>query len=100
WLSSNPLVASIDEDGQVLGLSEGITTITANLFGLTTSIEVKVTDYNLNSSVLEDNLVNLVRTRKDSVLGVSNYKLDDDGDLIRSSLGSGFVYKVEFVLKN
>src|SRR5690606_10265096 len=48
----------------------------------------------------EDNLVDLVRTRKDSVLGVSNYKYDNEGDLLRNSLGSGFVYKVEFVLKN
>ncbi|MCK9470740.1 MAG: Ig-like domain-containing protein [Bacilli bacterium] len=100
WSIDDEEIATVNEEGLILGLSEGTTTLRAELLGNSASVEIEVKDYRLDSSVLEDNLVDLVRTRKDSVLGVSNYKYDNEGDLLRNSLGSGFVYKVEFVLKN
>ncbi|MFA7435635.1 MAG: Ig-like domain-containing protein [Bacilli bacterium] len=100
WSIDDEEIATVNEEGLILGLSEGTTTLRAELLGNNASVEIEVKDYRLDSSVLEDNLVDLVRTRKDSVLGVSNYKYDNEGDLLRNSLGSGFVYKVEFVLKN
>ena len=99
WESSNPEIASIDEDGLVTGLSEGSTTITAKYNDeVFSSTVIKVIDYRIDTTTLEDNLVDLVRTRKDSVFGVSNYIRDMENDLIRSSIGSGFVYKYKIKL--
>ncbi len=42
WESSNPDVATIDEDGDILALNSGSTTITANVDGITATCEVNV----------------------------------------------------------
>lgn len=44
WTSSNPAVALVDNQGTITGLSEGTCTVTAALYGQTTSYSVTVTD--------------------------------------------------------
>jgi serine protease Do len=101
WTSSNNSIATVDSNGKIKGIKEGTVIITAkNENNLTAAVEINVLNYKLDNLELEDNIVELARTRKDSILGVSNYKYDKDNDLVRNSLGSGFIYKIEFMLKN
>lgn len=101
WSSSDNLIASINEDGIITGISEGKVIIYAKHNDeITAEIEIEVKDYSINTDNLEDNIVDIVRTKKESVIGVSNYKKNIDGKLVRSSLGSGFIYKVQFILKD
>ncbi|HSA54853.1 MAG TPA: Ig-like domain-containing protein [Gemmatimonadaceae bacterium] len=43
WFTSNPLVASVDNDGDVVGLDVGQSTISANCGGVAAQVQVQVT---------------------------------------------------------
>jgi len=100
WSTSDQSIATVSKDGIITGVSEGVVTINAKYNdNIKTSIEIQVVDYRISKNSLEDTLVDLVRTRKGSVLGVSNY-VKNNKTFVRASIGSGFVYKVLFVLKD
>lgn len=43
WFTSNPLVAAVDNDGDVVGVAVGQTTVTASCQGLSTTVQIQVT---------------------------------------------------------
>lgn len=101
WTSSDEEIATIDDFGNIVGVNGGVVVIEAKYNDeIQATIEIEVIDNRINTEHLEDNLVDLVRTKKGSVLGVSNYKYNLHNDLSRSSIGSGFVYRVEFHLND
>lgn len=61
WSSSNPLVATIDKDGKIKGISAGTTTITAKVAGMSVSypVEVKFKEINITKVELNKNKINL-----------------------------------------
>ncbi|MGD9604920.1 MAG: Ig-like domain-containing protein [Bacilli bacterium] len=103
WESSNPEVASIDQNGLVTAISEGTTNIAAissldNLIQATFSI---TTIDNTISEDLQQAIIDVIANTKSSILGVSNYVYDTTLEQYKkSSIGSGFVYEAWFVLKD
>lgn len=101
WSSMDESIATIDGAGNITAISAGEVMILAKYNAeIEAEILIKVEDNRIDNSSLEQNLVDLVRVKKDSVLGVSNYQYDVYNDLMRNSIGSGFVYKVEFHLED
>lgn len=103
WDSSNKDVAIVSENGVLVGFSAGKTTITAVSTlsnNVITSMEFEVNDYYIDKSTEEKNRITVHNITKNSVLGVSNYQVNSVGKLVRESIGSGFVYKIGFKLKD
>ena len=46
---------------------------------------------------IENAINNVVEKTKTSIFGVANYKLNSSNKLVKDSLGSGFIYKVEYL---
>lgn len=100
FTSSDDTVATVDEFGYITGLKAGVVTITATLNSLVHSEEVEIVDLRIDKSTVENNKISLAKLTTPSVFGVSNYQLNENNDYTRVAIGSGFVYKVEFHLKN
>ncbi len=103
WSSSDPMVAAIDENGTIIGLSEGeavisaVSTMTAAVF---TSFKITVIDNSISTD-LQQGIIDVIAQTKGSILGVSNYTFDSTAQkYTKYALGSGFVYKAWFVLKD
>ncbi|MGD9886946.1 MAG: Ig-like domain-containing protein [Bacilli bacterium] len=103
WMSSNPEVATVTNDGLVVGLSEGTTLISAistldNLVQDTFAISVFD---NSISQDLQQAIIDVIAQTKSSILGVSNYVFDKTlSQYKKSSIGSGFVFETWFILKD
>ncbi len=103
WSSSDPTIAAIDEKGIIIGLSEGevvisaVSTVTSAVF---TSFNITVIDNSISND-FQQSIIDVIAQTKGSILGVSNYTFDSDLQKnTKFALGSGFVYKVWFVLKD
>ena len=121
WTSSNPTIASVNEDGVVTGLSGGLCTIIATckdddtISGstlvyvnddskeLTTIINaIYQVSGDFDFSSLSTDVINVIKNNIDSVVGVSNYAYQKVGNglysenvLVRVAIGTGVIYKKE-----
>src|SRR5690606_26580771 len=106
WTLSGDLSAAEIIDGRVYGKAPGNVIVTATSLineSLSASIEIAVIDYLIDTSNLQSQIIDVINKTKNSILGVTNYKYADvDGEKVlkKSSLGSGSVYDVWFVLKD
>lgn len=96
WSTSNSEIATVSNLGVVkfhqVGTVEIIATSAVDdaVFG---KITVDVTDPVKNSDE-EEAIISLIEETKNSVLGVANYQYNERNVLVKSSIGSGFVYDV------
>lgn len=96
WSTSNSEIATVSNLGVVkfhqVGTVEIIATSAVDdaVFG---KITVGVTDPVKNSDE-EEAIISLIEETKNSVLGVANYQYNERNVLVKSSIGSGFVYDV------
>ena len=102
WSTSNSEIATVSNLGIVkfhqVGTVEIIATSAVDdaVFG---KITVDVTDPVKNSDE-EEAIISLIEETKNSVLGVANYQYNERNVLVKSSIGSGFVYDVWGYLKD
>lgn len=102
WSTSNSEIATVSNLGVVkfhqVGTVEIIATSAVDdaVFG---KITVDVTDPVKNSDE-EEAIISLIEETKNSVLGVANYQYNERNVLVKSSIGSGFVYDVWGYLKD
>ena len=102
WSSSNEQIATVDNNGLLFAHQEGTVVVTAVSLidsSLIDTFDIEIKDYSIeiysDGRFLED----AYKKTKDSVLGITNYKRDNDlNTLKKSSSGTGTVYKVWFKL--
>ncbi len=100
WKSSNQDILTIDSYGTINTLKAGVVTITAERGILEATKTIEVTNYKVDSGSLEEQQVAVFETTKHAVFGVSNHQIDENQILRRVATGTGFIYKVEFFLKD
>jgi len=104
WSSSDTNVAAVDVQGTVTAHNTGTVTITATSSinaELVATIEITVVCYTIDDTNLQTQVIDVIAKTKDSILGVTNYKYDNNNSkFVKHSLGSGAVYDVWFKLKD
>lgn len=120
WTSSDEAIARVDSTGKVTGVSGGLCTITAtcaddeDISGsilvyvevdskqLTTIInEIYEVSGDLDFTSLSNNVINVISSNVESVVGVSNYTsqkvspFTSDTVLVRTAIGTGVIYNKE-----
>jgi S1-C subfamily serine protease len=102
YTSSNTEVAEVSATGLVLGKSAGTVTITASSKhnAQEASFELTVKDYRIDEEDYLNVWTEVLAATKDSILGVAHYKKNSENKLVKESIGSGFVYKTQFILKD
>lgn len=102
-ISLNPDILEVTRDGKILGKSAGSATLVAistinNL--ISSEINIVVVDSRISKISLEENIKDVIKVSRPSVIGVANFQLDNENKLSLESIGSGFIYKVNFILKD
>ena len=103
WASSDEDVAVVDGNGRVTGLKAGIVEITASstVTNLEKSFIIEIIDNRINTTDFQSNVIDVIKQTKNSILGVSNYVFNSSlNKYERKGIGSGFVYKSWFILKD
>ncbi len=99
WSSSNEEVATVTGKGIITLHKAGSVTIycasTVNE-SITSSHTITVTDREKITDY-EKQTINLIKNTKNSILGVANFTYSEQGNYVKSGIGSGFVYKAEQV---
>lgn len=119
WASSNESIATVDENGFVEAIGEGLVTITAtskhhslyksemlvlvakevNNKGNDSFEETTETD-TINANSLESIFYPLIEEASSYVIGVNNYILNRFNQEVLYGIGSGIIYKRQAILNN
>lgn len=75
WKSSNEKVATVDKNGNVLGLSAGVTTITASFMGESVSCTVRVGAVDFEDGIVPDAMTPADSTESLSVVDLNGNKV-------------------------
>ncbi|NLD25921.1 MAG: trypsin-like serine protease [Acholeplasmataceae bacterium] len=102
FTSSNDEIAEVSASGLVLGKSAGTVTITARSteYDLEANFEITIKDYRIDENDYQNVWKDVLAATKDSIFGVAHYQNNDQGKLVKKSIGSGFVYKTQFIMKD
>ena len=81
WVSDDPSIATVDSDGVIRLVGEGVTTVTANLFGQTVDVAVQTTASPVVSIAFSQDNIELPRGRQGSLTVVGTQADDNTVDL-------------------
>ena len=94
WISSNEDILTVNNTGVVKAINEGDAVISCvsnidNTVKNSIHIETIKKEEYVN---YEQQVIKVIDETKNSIFGVGNYSLDNNGEFIFTSFGSGFVY--------
>ncbi len=96
FTSSDESLATVDTTGVVKFKSVGtvIITVASKINNtITDSIAINITENTRNEN-FENATLDVIRNTKDSIIGIANYQYNSNHQLVKASIGSGFVYYV------
>ena len=94
WISSNEDILTVNNTGVVKAINEGDAVISC-VSNIDNSVKNSIHIETIKKEEYvnyEQQVIKVIDETKKSIFGVGNYSLDNNGEFIFSSFGSGFVY--------